>query len=138
MWARTYAHRRYAAVGAGGRILGGVSTLVPPPSARQEAWDTAAKLASEGLELPTIVSKVLYAASPRIDQETARAVPARGRTFWVTMATAMLWVVAVYITFVVFESGGSHAVPALKLAIYTGVAIWALGFGILAVQLQGP
>lgn len=106
--------------------------LIPPPNARQEAWDTAAKLASEGLELPTIVSKVLYAASPRIDQEAAKAVPARGRTFWVTMATALVWVVAVYITFVVFESAGTHAVPALKAAIYLGVALWALGFGILA------
>lgn len=106
--------------------------LMPPPSARQEAWDTAARLASQGLELPTIVSKVLYAASPRIDQETVKAVPARGRTFWVTMATAMAWVVAVYVTFLVFESAGTHAIPALKLAIYLGVAVWAVGFGILA------
>ncbi len=108
--------------------------LIPPPSARQEAWDTAATLASQGLELPTIVSKVLYAASPRIDQEAAKAVPARGRTFWVTMATALVWVVAVYVTFVVFESAGTHAVPALKMAIYFGVAVWALGFGILAAN----
>lgn len=105
---------------------------MPPPSARQEAWDTAARLASQGLELPTIVSKVLYAASPRIDQETVKAVPARGRTFWVTMATAMAWVLAVYVTFLVFESAGTHAIPALKLAIYVGVAVWAIGFGILA------
>lgn len=106
--------------------------LIPPPSTRQEAWDTAARLASQGVELPTIVSKVLYAASPRIDQEAVKAVPARGRTFWVTMATAMAWVLAVYVTFLVFESAGTHAIPALKLAIYLGVAVWAIGFGILA------
>ena len=109
-----------------------MSPLIPPSSARQEAWDTAAKLASQGLELPAIVSKVQYAASLRIDQEAATAVPARGRTFWVTMATAMAWVIAVYVTFVVFESSGNHAVPALKIAIYGGVAVWAIGFGILA------
>ena len=106
--------------------------LIPPPSARQEAWDTAAQLASQGLALPVIVDKVLYAASPRIDAETAKAVPARGRTFWVTMATALVWLLAVYITFLVFESAGTHAVLALKLAIYCGVLLWALGFGVVA------
>lgn len=110
--------------------------LIPPPSTRQEAWDTAARLASQGAELPTIVSKVLYAASPKIDQEAARAVPARGRTFWVTMTTALVWVFAVYVTFLVFESAGTHAVPALKLAIYGGVAVWAVGFGVLAANYK--
>ena len=101
---------------------------------RQQAWDTAAELATQGVDLPSIVSRVLYAASPRIDQETVRAVPSRGRTFWATMATALVWVVAVYVTFSVFESAGTHAVPALKLTIYLGVLVWAVGFGIVAAN----
>ncbi len=114
--------------------LPAVPPWAPPADLRQEAWDTAATLASQGLELPVVVSKVLYAAGPRIDLEAAKAVPPRGRTFWVTMATALVWVVAVYLTFVVFESGGTHAVPALKLAIYIGVLVWAVGFGVVAAN----
>ena len=109
-----------------------MSPLIPPPSARQEAWDTAAQLAADGLALPVIVSKVVYAASPRIDQETGKAIPARGRTFWVTMATAMAWMIAVYLTFLFFDSTATHAVAGLKVAIYLGVLVFAVGFGIVA------
>ncbi len=114
-------------------MMGGMpGPPVPPSRLLQQVWDGAAKQATDGAETAAIVASALDTAGPRIAAEALRTVPARGRTFWWSMAKAVGWGAAAIVSLLVIGSFGARPVPILKVAIYAGVVIWAVSFGVFA------
>lgn len=108
--------------------------LSPPRQVRQEVWDAAAALADQGRALPSIVSEVMEVAGPQIEAQSVLEIAPHGRTFWFSLAKAFAWGLAADIGLLVAESVGARPVPALKIAIYLGVLVWSLVFGVVAAN----
>jgi hypothetical protein len=105
---------------------------VPSSRLLQQVWDGAARQATDGADTAAIVARALDTAGPRIAAESQRAVPAHGWTFWSSMAKAVGWGAVAITALLVVGSFGARAVPILKVAIWVGVAVWAIGFGVFA------
>jgi hypothetical protein len=99
---------------------------------RQETWDLAALLADRGTELPAIITQVLEVAGPQIEAQSVLEIRPHGRTFWSSLARVVAWGIVADLGLLVAESLGARPVPVLKVAIYAGVLLWALGFGVIA------
>ncbi len=105
---------------------------VPPSRLPQQVWDGAAKQALDAAMPGAIVAAALDTAGPRIEAESLRDIPAHGRTFWWSMAKAVGWGLAVLTSLLVIGSFGARPVPILRVAIYLGVSIWTVAFGVIA------
>lgn len=104
----------------------------PPEKLLQQVWDAAAKMAQRGVPLGEIVSKAVATSGPQIDAELVLAIPSRGRTFWASFGKALAWGAAAEFSLLVVGSLGARPVPLLKFAIFSGVLIWAIAFGVMA------
>ena len=104
----------------------------PPSRLFQQIWDAAATRASQGEPLAQIQAAAVEFAGPRIDAEATRTVPAHGRAFWWSMSRSIGWGAAAVGLLLVVGSFGGRPVPALKVAIFLGVLLWAVFFGVFA------
>jgi hypothetical protein len=87
-----------------------------------------------GEPLAQIQAAAVDFAGPRIDAEAARTVPAHGRVFWWSMSRSIGWGAAAAGSLLVIGSFGARPVPVLKVAIFVGVLLWAVGFGLFAAN----
>lgn len=104
----------------------------PPEKLLQQVWDDAARMAQRGVALGEIVSKAVVTSGPQVDAELVLAIPSRGRTFWASLGKALAWGAAAEFSLLVIGSLGARPVPVLKFAIFGGVLIWAVAFGVMA------
>ena len=103
---------------------------IPPSRLLQQIWDAAASRASRGEPLTQIQAAAVEFARPRIDAESMRSVPSHGRAFWWSLSRSIGWGAAALGSLLIIGSFGARPVPALKVAIFLGVLLWAVGFGV--------
>ena len=100
---------------------------------RLRAWDQAAGLAARGTPAADIPGQVIAALAADIDAVSEGAVPAHGRSFWISLAKSMSWGVTVVVLLFLFGPSGG-GLPLLRPVLVAAVLVWAVGFGMFAAN----